>query len=532
MLDRKFMALHVHSIGSARDSIFKPEDMAQWCKDNDSAITLTDHGTISMWVKYYNECKKRNVKPIFGCELYINKNRDRLIELSKLKKDKNLETLEKRQMNYEFEDIKKINHILVVAKNQYGFHNLIDLHNIGYTSGFYMKPMVTRKDLFNLPKQDGSRGLIVTTACLASESSQLILNERYDDCYEYLTMMQDEFKEDFYVDLQANVMEIQKQVNQKLLEFAAKLNIKQIIGTDAHYPNKKASKLHELFLLMQGKQVISDIGKKVWRIIYENKKGEIMRRKFELDASFGGHDINEVFPGKQYGDFKVIKKELTDKVWMIEAEDLSIKNEKELKTFVLKSNHEELKKIINDLIEENKNIYEKIQEIDFDTKTKMPQRENDYDDLKKYVIEGLKQFKLQGNREYVERAKYELSIIKEGGFSNYFLILKDMIDYAKKELLPLGIARGCFLPFNFVTLADGSMIDIQDIKIGDVVKNYFEHQATVIDKFEYDIDEEIIELNFENGKIITCTKDHKILTKNNGWKKAIDLDENDLICQI
>lgn len=442
MADRKFLNIHQHSVGSARDSVMKVEDLAQWCADNDSASTLTDHGTISMWVKYYNECKKRNVKFIPGCELYINKNRDRLIEISKLKKDKDLDRLDKRQLNYEFEDIKKINHILVIAKNQYGFHNLIDLHNIGYTSGFYMKPMITRKDLFGLPKQNGSRGLVVTTACLASESSQLILNEKYDDCRDYIQMMADEFKDDFYIELQSNNMEQQKKVNQKLLEFAEQLNIKRIIGTDAHYPNKKASKLHQLFLLMQGKQVISDVGKKVWRIIYENKKGEIMRRKFELDGSFASHDIDEIKEGGKYGEYTVIKKELTDKVWMIEAEDLSIKTEKQLKEFVLKSEHKELKKIIDDLIEENKNIYEKIENIEFDTTTKMPQKENDYDDLKKLVIEGLKKFGFHTNKEYVERAKYELKIIKEGGFSNYFLILKDMIDYAKKEMIPVSNARG------------------------------------------------------------------------------------------
>lgn len=420
----------------------KVTDLAQWCYDNNSAATLTDHGTIGGWISYYNECLKHNIKPIMGCELYINKNRDRLIELSKLKKNKSLETLEKRELNYEFEDIKKINHILVLAKNPLGYHNLIELHNKGYTEGFYMKPMVTRKDLFSLPKENGDRGLIVTTACLASESSQYILSEKYNDCYNYLQMMADEFKDDFYIELQANDMDAQKRVNQKLLEYGKQLGIKKIIGTDGHYPNKKASKLHQIFLLMQGKQVISDVGKKVWRITYENKKGEIMRRKFELDAQFASTDINTLEIGAQYGDFKVIKKEQVDKVWMIEAEDLSIKTEQELKDHVEKSNHDELKDIVTELIEENKNIYEKIENIKIDTQVKMPFKENADEELKKHVIQGLKDFKLQGTKEYIDRTKYELKIIKEGGFSNYFLILKEIIDYAKSMKIPLGIARG------------------------------------------------------------------------------------------
>lgn len=442
MSKHKFLNIHQHSVFSARDSIMQIEDLAKWCKENDSATTITDHGSIGGWIKYYNEMKKNDIKPIFGCELYINKNRDRLIEIAKLKKNKALDKLEKRELNYEFEDIKKINHILVLAKNQVGFHNLIQLHNKAFTEGFYIKPMITRKDLFDLPKQNGDRGLIVTTACLASESSQLILNERYNDCKDYITMMADEFKDNFYIELQANNMEAQIRVNQKLLEYAKQIGIKKIIGTDGHYLDKKASGLHQLFLLMQGKQVISDVGKKVWRITYENKKGEIMRRKFELDAEFASTPVNDIKEKQKYGEYSVLKKELVDKVWMIEAEDLSIKNEKQLKDYVNKSEHEELKDIVDDLIEENKNIYDKIEEIVLDTTTKLPARENDFNELKKEVAAGLKRLGLHSDKNYIERAKYELKVIRDGGFSNYFLILNDVIKYAKDQLIPIGPARG------------------------------------------------------------------------------------------
>lgn len=517
MIDRKYMLIHAHTIFSGRDSIMKLEDLAEWCKTNNSTTTITDHGNIGAWIKWYNLCKKNNIKPIFGCEFYINKNRDRLIELSKIKKDKTLEKVEKRELNYEFEDIKKINHILIVAKNEMGFHNIIDLNNKAYTEGFYMKPMVARKDLFNMPKEKGDRGLIVTTACLASETSQMILNENYEACKDYLIMMQDEFKEDFYIELQANDMIQQIKVNQKLLEFAKQLNIKKIIGTDSHYPNKKASSLHQLFLLMQGKQVISDVGKKVWRVTYENKKGEIMRRKFELDGEFAGNDVNLVEPNNKYGDYLVLKKELTDKVWMIEAEDLSIKTEEELKAHVAKSKHEEMKTIVQELIEENKNIYEKINYIDIDTKTKLPTKENAYEELKKATIQGLKDFKFNTNRAYIERAKYELSVIKEGGFSDYLLILKDMIDYAKGESIPIGVSRGS---------SSGSLICML---LG----------ITRIDPIEWNLPFErfldlsrindIIEIELEDGTKKEFLGNHIVTTKN-GKKRVDELTtEDDII---
>lgn len=130
---------------------------------------------------------------------------------------------------------------------------------------------------------------------------------------------------------------------------------------------------------------------------------------------------------------------------------------------------------------------------------------------------------------YFERLETEIGVIQLGGFIDYFLILWDIIRFCEQNDILTGIGRGCFIGSSPVLLRDGNNKNIEDVQIGDKLYNYLFEGSTVVDKLEYNIQEEIVELVFDNGKTITCTQDHEIHTLNRGWVQAKDLTEKDEI---
>ena len=139
--------------------------------------------------------------------------------------------------------------------------------------------------------------------------------------------------------------------------------------------------------------------------------------------------------------------------------------------------------------------------------------------------------KVDNPQEYMDRFKKEFSVVVKKNFATYFLVLKRVLESLKEKDIWRGIGRGCFTESNFVKLSNGLDISIKDVNIGDIVCNYFSKTAIILDKFEYDIDEEIIDIELESGKIISCTCDHKILT-NRGWIEAKNLTTEDNIESI
>lgn len=135
-------------------------------------------------------------------------------------------------------------------------------------------------------------------------------------------------------------------------------------------------------------------------------------------------------------------------------------------------------------------------------------------------------------KEYLDRFHYEFNILVEAKLCGYFLIVWDILNFVRSQGWLPGPGRGCFLPNTKVKMADGTMKSISNISIGEQVIDSNRNIQTVEDILEYDINEDIIELEMEDGKIIRCTKDHKFLTNNRGWVEAQYLDENDDIKEI
>jgi hypothetical protein len=138
----------------------------------------------------------------------------------------------------------------------------------------------------------------------------------------------------------------------------------------------------------------------------------------------------------------------------------------------------------------------------------------------------------ENKEEYFNRTKYELDILDELGFTDYILLNWDILNYCHKNNIPTGAGRGCFTPDSLVTLYDGSKKEIKNVKIGDIVLDHENNPQKVIDTLNYEIDEDILEIEFKDGRIVRCTSDHEFYTENRGWIKACSLNEEDDIREI
>lgn len=165
----------------------------------------------------------------------------------------------------------------------------------------------------------------------------------------------------------------------------------------------------------------------------------------------------------------------------------------------------------------------------------IPSDTSNFNFLRRLCFEGVKKrgiVDLPNKEEYFDRLKMELSIFQDLGFIDYVLLNWDIINFCHESGIPTGVGRGCFVAGSKVKKADGTIKNIEDVKIGDIVIDHENNPQKVLATLQYDISEEIIELNFDNGSTIKCTKDHEFFTNNRGWIKAVDLNENDDIREI
>ena len=226
----EFVHLHVHSEYSLLDGANRIKDLPVRAKElGMKAIALTDHGVMYGAVEFYKECKKNNIKPIIGCEVYV-------APRGRLNKEANVDNV--------------YNHLILLAKNEIGYQNLIKLVSIGFTEGFYYKPRI---DLEVLEKYH--EGLIALSACLVGSVPQEIQKGNIEKAKEIALWYKKVFGEDYYLELQYNGLKEQVLVNQQLVQIGKELNI-PIVGTnDAHYLKKEDAYNHEVLLCIQTGQM-------------------------------------------------------------------------------------------------------------------------------------------------------------------------------------------------------------------------------------------------------------------------------------
>ena len=228
-----FVHLHVHSEYSLLDGMSRIKDLPVRAKElGMKAIALTDHGVMYGAVDFYKECKKNDIKPIIGFEVYV-------APRSRFEKEAG------RDSGY--------NHLILLAKNKEGYQNLSKLVSLSFVEGFYYKPRI---DLEILEKY--SEGLICLSACLAGSLSQALIQDDMQKAEEIALWHKRVFKDDYYIEIQHNGLRQQIMINQKLIQLARKLDIPLVATNDAHYLKKEDSYFHEVLLCIQTGKRMSD----------------------------------------------------------------------------------------------------------------------------------------------------------------------------------------------------------------------------------------------------------------------------------
>ncbi|HPM10165.1 MAG TPA: PHP domain-containing protein, partial [Paludibacter sp.] len=137
-----FLNLHVHSHYSARDSLIGIDDLVDLAKKNNEAVAICDHGSLHSWFEIDQKFSNAGLKPVYGVEAYVNRHRDRLFEIKQ--ELKGLKDKERRaNLNAKKKKIESYEHVVLIAKNQWGFHNIIRLMNNAYRNSFHKKPIIT-----------------------------------------------------------------------------------------------------------------------------------------------------------------------------------------------------------------------------------------------------------------------------------------------------------------------------------------------------------------------------------------------------
>ena len=382
-----FTHLHVHSYYSLMDGLNSPAELAQAAKDaGQEYLAITDHGTLSSHREMQIACKEIGIKPILGVEAYISPT-DRFDRSSKTDKS-----------------IQAYNHIILLAKNKKGLTNINTLQEIAWNEGFYHKPRIDREVL-----NEYHEGIIVLSGCLNGIVSKAIEKQEFSEAKLLLKNFKQTFGEDFYVEVQSHNP---KEINEKLLELADELGIKSVATGDAHFAKGEDKVLEEAMLILStspkaDKEADFDMSR--------NMKNMIDR-------------FNYLYPDRRIS---------------FQNYNLFIQTREEIEADFKKAG-------INrtDIFDNTMEVASKIGEYDFyQGLDLLPVPKTDADQkLAEMAFKGLETLRLTsswlGNDTYELRLNEELEIIKDKSFASYFLVVADMINWAKTNNIMVGPGRG------------------------------------------------------------------------------------------
>lgn len=368
-----FCHLHSHTQFSLLDGASDIVNLMKKAKaDGQSAVAITDHGNMFGVFKFVKEAKKQDIKPIVGCEFYIAKDR----HIKSFEK-----SLGKKDIRY---------HQLLLAKNQVGYQNLTKLCSIGFTEGLYGKYPRIDKTLI----EKYHEGIIATSCCIGAEIPQLILAGKREEAEKQLKWWLDIFGEDYYIELQRhrNMENIddtglsQEDINQILIGWAKKYNIKTIVTNDSHYIEQEDHVSHDVLLCVNTGSLLEE--DKRFRF---PSSDFYFKTKAEMNSLFG--DVKEAVENTM---------EIASKV-----ENLELSRDILLPAFPLPIGFE------------SQELY-----------------------LRHLTFEGARRKYGQISQIVEERLNFELSVIINSGYSGYFLIVQDFTSVARQLGVAVGPGRG------------------------------------------------------------------------------------------
>ncbi len=363
----RFVHLHNHSHYSLLDGLTKIENMVARTKElGMDAIALTDHGNLYGAIEFYQKAKKAEIKPILGVEAYVSPG---------ARTDKTSESVSGNgRLPYY--------HLILLAKNETGWKNLIKLVSRGFFEGFYYKPRVDKELL-----REHHEGLIALSACLTGEIQRLLLAGRYEDATRTALEYRDIFGTDnFYLEIGSHphIPDIEK-VNAGLVKLSKDTGIPLVATQDAHYLKKEDAEFHDILLAIQTGNKLSD--------------GDRLSLKDDDYSLRSPEEMIELF------------KDLPEAI----------------------ENTGKIADRCNVEIE-----FGKIRLPKFET----PNKEVPIDYLKQLVEERLSHRFKETTQEIRDRIDFELGVIEKMGFADYFLIVQDFINWAKDYGIVVGPGRG------------------------------------------------------------------------------------------
>jgi DNA polymerase-3 subunit alpha len=365
------------------DGLNSPAELVKAAKDaGQTALAITDHGTLSSHREMQIACKDQGIKPILGVEAYISPT-DRFDRSSKTDKS-----------------IQAYNHIILLAKNKKGLENINILQELAWNEGFYHKPRIDREIL-----NEYSEGIIVLSGCLNGLISKCIEKNEFSEAKLILKDFKKIFGEDFYIEVQAHNP---KEINEGLLSLADELKIKAVATGDAHFAKEEDRILEEAMLILSTSPKAD-----------KEADFEMSRQMKDMLDRF-----NYLYPDR--------------KISFVDY-NLFIQTRAEIEADFNKAN-------INrtDIYTNTMEIADKIEEYDFyQGLDLLPVPKTNADQkLRQMALEGLKRLDLDKEQVYIDRIEEELSIIKDKSFASYFLVVADMVNWAKDNNIMVGPGRG------------------------------------------------------------------------------------------
>ena len=381
-----YVGLHVHTHYSLFDGIATPQEYVDRAQElGMTALAITDHGSLSGHREMYRAAKEKGIKPILGVEGYITE--DRFDQRDKNERAGLLDLI--------------YNHVIILAKDKNGLENLNKLNEIGWTEGFYKKPRIDYEVL-----EKYSEGLIVTSGCLSGALAKAIEAEELAEAKRIIEWHKRVFGDDYYIEVMPHNP---AEVNKQLLALADEYNVKPVVTPDCHHAHTGQKDIQEL------KLILNTYSNKVQKESTYDKSTKFDNLMDRLNYLYGERDIS-------FTDFEIHL--LSDEEMHSAMKAQGIDRE--------------------DMYQSTLEIADKIEDYDLkDHLNLLPvQYQNPDKELKELALAGLAERGFEGNAEYLARLEEELEIIKNKNFGPYFLVVRNMISWAKKEGIRVGPGRG------------------------------------------------------------------------------------------
>ncbi len=357
-----FTHLHVHTEYSLLDGLSKISELVAKAKEYKMhSLAVTDHGVMYGVLPFYLACKENNINPIIGCEIYVANN-SRFDKQPTITKDQS--------------------HLILLAKNNKGYKNLMKIVTLAHLEGFYYKPRADKKLL-----EKYHEGLIATTACLEGKIPSLLIQGKDNEAEKEAKKLYEIFGEDFYLEVQ-NHPEIEKQevANKKIIDLSRKIGIPIVATNDVHYVDKEDAEAQDALLAVQTKKMIAD----------------------------------------------------KDRLTMLDSPDFYLRSSEEMEKLFI-----EYPDAINNTLKiaEKCKITIKTGEMIFPVYP-LPKKETAKQYLKELTWKRAKKRFPKRSAEIKKRIDYELDVICNKGYATYFLIVQDFVNWAKEQGIRVGPGRG------------------------------------------------------------------------------------------